>query len=1130
MCKKVELLDGATPRKVINFEGQPASAQCTTNYQNTAHWTLTGWVQTCPIGWTRGTNNTCVDAANINGSCSVCANPFSCQVVSGNGKCALAEAICPSGSTCNPGSNKCEKPDQGTCDCCCNKNDNITDPVTGQTTNPGCCAGLSCDGSCGSQQANLGLCSGCVVNGEPDDSLCNCTGTTGKFCDASVNPRGVCKDCGSITDPAECSRHGECCVDGKNGGRCTSLAVGGARIEDGGLQYCAYYNCTNAYPNACNALNPVINGVYNKINSCNLGCTSAAISCANEFGQCDKNSPCPANMRCDALSCECKSSNPGPGAACRDPLTQACTGSCAVGYQCLLPTGYGNGSPLETGPETSGPGDDSCRCCCKPPKNEGDIDTCKDINPNLNCLADQGACTSPTGERGLCCGCSKDSECGDVATTGCGLTGSRCCQTRPSVTEHLPAPDTTGVCRNPVIEATFNQKMDIASFGASFEGKPNVSLIGDYGASLCPSGFSAVASGPRSDSRFAALTFKIKSAAVKLLPILLTRPAFAEVSNYCYVPGTAIGYDFNAQSKVSFRLNQALDKNIRYYVVLRGDADLEDLGQGEEKDYYNANIVNTTKIGLMGVKHVRLPEKFNSTEIKNSEVWSFATGNDICALDRVSVTPGFQLFQQSGQTGSLESKALDKNNRAIQTLPGVYAWTWNWSSDNAEVAKVEQASAEYQATATAGNKQDAQTLARAKATITVDTMSQPTTVGQSREGTAQLRVFLCENPWPVYYSENFPPGYNWPWQDSLTGIEFYYCRDKSGVGTIDDLPALVDAPIVKEGANKICMYGQNVGRSCNSDANCGSVSGSCLPEVLKEFFFFRENEPGIPSLEGSTDPLGTKINLSWGRVPNAVKYKIYYGLNPGQYTFTTEVASVDKDITKTIEGLVNGINYYFAITAISSKNQESVYSNVVKIKPADTTPPAVPQFQASAGNGKISLFWQKVPEAVSYIAYLGVAPRGPNGSYTVSSIVRTDPLVNNPNVIFTSINNSGLNNASTYYLSVRSVDQYGNISDYAPEIVKRPNQPYLISLTPANGSITPKWLPFIGATGYTVYYGNRPGATNNSVDVSATTFERKISGLTNGTTYYFTIKALLGDQSSDSSNERSVAPVPSNDQ
>jgi len=51
----------------------------------------------------------------------------------------------------------------------------------------------------------------------------------------------------------------------------------------------------------------------------------------------------------------------------------------------------------------------------------------------------------------------------------------------PLVTDISPAADETGVCRNSIIKAKFDQSMDIGSFAN------NVILLGDYESDSCPS-------------------------------------------------------------------------------------------------------------------------------------------------------------------------------------------------------------------------------------------------------------------------------------------------------------------------------------------------------------------------------------------------------------------------------------------------------------------------------------------------------------------------------------------------------------------------------------------------------------------------------------------------------------------
>mgnify|MGYP000844684044 CR=1 FL=1 len=977
--------------------------------------------------------NQCGDGNCCSGACkpgigigapSYCGDPASCSGYNG--------AQCVDGYTCPNSPGMCSPtPSTQTCDCCCDKNNH-------NPQNPGCCAGLTCGGSCGSG-ADLGLCLGCVVNGVPNDDKCNCPGTTGKVCTVNITyPMGACTDCSSITDPAECSKHTQCCVDGREGpnkNKCTSLAPGQPRITDSGgsikgdtgkavagtgnetptgqLQYCGFFACTNQNPNSCNPL-AVKDGPYNVLTTCNQQCAAAPIPCSGNKETCS-NPQCPTNMRCDTGTCECKPDglNP-PQEICKNPFTQQCTEGCAAAFTCLTPN-YGN-----IGGTSNELPDETCRCCCKPPTGPNDVDTCKTLDESLSCLKDQGACTGEN--RGACCGCSKDSQCGDVGLTGCGITGNRCCQARPTVKARIPAPASTDVCRNPVIEATFSegQKMDINTFSG------NVLLIGDYGgASECPNGYSGVTS-ISPTNKFASLWYGLKRVVIKAAPFLAARPAFADVSKFCYVSGSAIGYDISAnQTKVRFRLNYPLDANRKYYVVLKGDPALATATPNDGVVHYNQNITNIAKVGLNGTSIRRVPGVvpafFNNTEFKNADTWTFETGNKICSLDSVKIDPSSYLFQKTGQEKTLDAYGQTNNGQLIDSIEGKYAWSWSWESGNSDIVKVEDSTSTH-AVATAGNSRDAQTVARAKATIVVDTLNSPSTTGKVAQGTSQLRVFLCANPWPVYYAYFPPPEYQWPWKNETTGIEFYYCRDKDGAGTNDDLPAIQEAPLSQSNNRKVCMSGSNLGKVCTSDANCGNVAGSCWPEVLKEFFFFREVVPGVPVITGSTNAQGGKVILRWQPTANAQKYKIYYGLQSGNYTKTAEVTGTGRELTKEISSLVNGLNYYFVVTALTSKNQESAFSNELKLKPVDTTPPAVPVLRARPNNTDIILSWDSVPEATSYIASWGAQ----SGQYSISNTIAASTT---PTHTF-----SGFNSGSTYYVSVRSVDQYGNKSAYASEV------------------------------------------------------------------------------------------------
>ena len=86
-----------------------------------------------------------------------------------------------------------------------------------------------------------------------------------------------------------------------------------------------------------------------------------------------------------------------------------------------------------------------------------------------------------------------------------------------------------------------------------------------------------------------------------------------------------------------------------------------------------------------------------------------------------------------------------------------------------------------------------------------------------------------------------------------------------------------------------------------------------------------------PALKAAL-PVWYSVNLAWDRSPDAevTGYRIYYGVASGNYTNSLIVGNV---ATNTIAGLLAGVTYFFATSALNATGMESPFSNEVSYTP-----------------------------------------------------------------------------------------------------------------------------------------------------------------------------------------------------
>jgi hypothetical protein len=221
----------------------------------------------------------------------------------------------------------------------------------------------------------------------------------------------------------------------------------------------------------------------------------------------------------------------------------------------------------------------------------------------------------------------------------------------------------------------------------------------------------------------------------------------------------------------------------------------------------------------------------------------------------------------------------------------------------------------------------------------------------------------------------------------------------------------------------------------------------------------------------------------------------------------------------TVSGLTNGTSYTFTVTATNANGDGPASSPSNAVTPSAPTAPGAPTgVTATAGNTSATVNW--------------TAPSSNGGStitkYTVTPFIGSTaqtPVTVTGSPPATSTTVSGLTNGTSYTFTVTATNANGDgpasspSNAVTPSAPTAPGAPTGVTATAGNTSATVNWTapssnggstitkytvtPFIGSTAQT------PVTVTGSPPATSTT----VSGLTNGTSYTFTVTATnaVGD-------------------
>jgi fibronectin type 3 domain-containing protein len=273
-----------------------------------------------------------------------------------------------------------------------------------------------------------------------------------------------------------------------------------------------------------------------------------------------------------------------------------------------------------------------------------------------------------------------------------------------------------------------------------------------------------------------------------------------------------------------------------------------------------------------------------------------------------------------------------------------------------------------------------------------------------------------------------------------------------------------------------------------------------------------------PPTNVSITPAPGQVGLAWSASAGATSYNIYMGTAAAAQS-PTPVQTAITGLGTIVTGLDPTKTYYFIVRAVTPNGLSSISNEVSAVpSPLPPAPTAPATVAATPGSNEVTISWSATAGATSYDVYVGTT----SGNY--------DPTPVKTAVVGVTATITGLTNGTTYYFVVKAANLGGSSPPTsevsAKPVAPPPPAPANLSAAAASGQITLSWAASPSATSYDVYVSTSSGAqsataTQTGVKGTSTT----VTGLTNGTTYYYVVKAVNADGSSVASNEASATPA-----
>jgi hypothetical protein len=274
----------------------------------------------------------------------------------------------------------------------------------------------------------------------------------------------------------------------------------------------------------------------------------------------------------------------------------------------------------------------------------------------------------------------------------------------------------------------------------------------------------------------------------------------------------------------------------------------------------------------------------------------------------------------------------------------------------------------------------------------------------------------------------------------------------------------------------------------------------------------------------AAEPGNKQVRLTWTAPQssgtgggNIARYQISWGLSDGYVRNWETITNSGPNTTSfTVTGLENDKEYNFEIRAVNSNYGGGIASALIRSTPVGTA--TVPQnFRVSPGNGNVFLSW--TPPSFTGGTIIGYEfSYGPAGSYVENWL--DIPRTGTGNIVPLNYLLEEVTNGVEYTFQIRAVNENGEgVASERVNALPAVNAlaaPRSFSAASGNEQVVLSWTaPLTNGNVITKYQYSQVTTSGNPTwrdipDSGPGTTSFTVTGLTNGTTYFFEVRALAG--------------------